>query len=266
MKVLYVGDVHAKPKIIEIVKKVQEKHKFDKIVFVGDYVDDWSVVPQDNIDILEKILEFKRDNMDLVTLLLGNHELSYLGHPCSGHKKSFETQELLRKNIKCFDLVHQVDRVVATHGGFIYNWSELVKTKFGSFFPHLDLNDKLHSLDDDLLEYLSIASYTSGGSSDCASPLWARPDDHKRYAMIDEPGLEETIQVVGHTPIQYPIETCMAYNIYYVDTFSSFRDGRSIGCQDLLVYDTCYEAFSYLEPYNDYEEIKYGVKGEVKYD
>ena len=41
MKVLFVGDVHTHNYILNDVKRLDEKYNFYRIVFLGDYVDDW---------------------------------------------------------------------------------------------------------------------------------------------------------------------------------------------------------------------------------
>ena len=48
MKVLAVGDIHTKIWIIDRVREIAEN--YDKIIFVGDYADDWGKQPMDTIN------------------------------------------------------------------------------------------------------------------------------------------------------------------------------------------------------------------------
>lgn len=51
--------------------------KYDKVIFLGDYFDPYDFehisVPQAIVN-FEEILELKKNNMDKVVLLLGNHK------------------------------------------------------------------------------------------------------------------------------------------------------------------------------------------------
>ena len=87
MEVLSIGDTHGN-NVLERVKELVPK--YDKIIFVGDYVDSFTL---DNITInknLIDLIEFKKENLDKVILLLGNHDLHYLYdemiHRCTGYR------------------------------------------------------------------------------------------------------------------------------------------------------------------------------------
>ena len=72
MKTLTVGDLHGK----DVWKEI-DTIRYDKIIFVGDYVDCFTT---SNVEIkhnLEQIIRYKKDNMDKVVLLLGNHDVQY---------------------------------------------------------------------------------------------------------------------------------------------------------------------------------------------
>ena len=90
MRVLFIGDIHTKQYIIDNIKELDNKYDFDKIICTGDYCDDWRVPGQKSLDLLDQIFELKDSNPNKYTFLIGNHELSYLGHPCSGHNYEYE--------------------------------------------------------------------------------------------------------------------------------------------------------------------------------
>ena len=123
MRVLFVGDVHTHNYMLDDVKRLDEKYDFYRIVFLGDYVDDWLSGGLDSIETLNKVIELKNSNKDKYILLLGNHELSYLGYPCSGHQFNYgkEIQDKILKNIDLFDLYYSIDlgnkHYYCTHAG-----------------------------------------------------------------------------------------------------------------------------------------------------
>ena len=63
------------------------------------------------------------------------------------------------------------------------------------------------------------------------SPIWLRP----QYSNIRMYKSRKILQVVGHTPVD-SIEK--NGNIISCDVFSTYRDGRPIGTEELLLLDT----------------------------
>ena len=76
MKLIALGDTHGRTLWKQIVEKNQDA---DKIVFIGDYFDTHDNVSVDQqIENFKDIIEFKKNNMEKVVLLLGNHDFHYL--------------------------------------------------------------------------------------------------------------------------------------------------------------------------------------------
>lgn len=72
--ILVCGDIHGR----KFWKKPCENiEPYDKVIFLGDYLDPYDFehisVPQAIVN-FEDILELKKNNMDKVVLLLGNHK------------------------------------------------------------------------------------------------------------------------------------------------------------------------------------------------
>ena len=130
-KILFVGDIHTKDWIIDKVDELLNTDKeIDKAVFTGDYLDEFGATYHDNINILNKVINFKNKNKDKVTLLIGNHELSYLGFPCSGHIYNENINDLLKQNLDLFDLIYEEDNFIVYHGGLTKNWIELLINEY----------------------------------------------------------------------------------------------------------------------------------------
>lgn len=74
-RVLVIGDIHGSS---YWEKLFNYKNSFDKVVFIGDYVDSFEHGVKKQLKNLEKILKFKVDNSDNVILLIGNHDIQYM--------------------------------------------------------------------------------------------------------------------------------------------------------------------------------------------
>ena len=72
--ILVCGDIHGRRFWKEPCKNLD---KYDKVVFLGDYLDPYGfegIEVEDAIENFKEILELKKNNMDKVVLLLGNHK------------------------------------------------------------------------------------------------------------------------------------------------------------------------------------------------
>ena len=234
-KVLCVGDIHTKRNVLK--KVIDNEHLFDKIIFLGDYVDDWNATPEDSFELLQDLLRFKKGNQDKVVLLFGNHDLSqWLGgkFACSGHNPN--THDLidygLDRDQSLFNIAYELNGWLFTHAGVCEGWIKdnklvLPKTEKAKYLADT-LNEcfKLRGYDRkhyNLFQSLATAGPMRGGWHS-PSPLWA---DRQELMLDLIPNLN---QVVGHTPVK-TIEnhTIDDSELYFCDTFSTYQDGSPIG-------------------------------------
>ena len=126
IKILAVGDVHGR----EVLSRI-EPANYDRIVFIGDYVDTHYEASYSDVMILEnlkKIIEFKKRDPGKVILLLGNHDVHYMYHDevneCSGFRKSMlaDLQWLFNENSALFDMACQYSNTLFTHAGVSNTW------------------------------------------------------------------------------------------------------------------------------------------------
>lgn len=189
-KILAIGDVHCKDWIFDKVEKVADK--YDKIVFCGDFCDDWGASAGDRIRTLERVYELNKDPK--YSFVMGNHDLAYLlGQNLykAGHNMTAQLlldspeRKHLKELLKGMPITLEIDGVTFSHAGITEGWK-----------GHERLDDLWHS----------------------NSPVWARPSTHT-YKNVK--------QVFGHTPQ----ETCIEIddNIWCIDTFSTRPDGTPIG-------------------------------------
>ena len=236
MKVLIVGDIHVKLDILDRVKKLGEN--YDQVIFLGDYVDDWGVIPEGSYNSLIDVIEYKKANPDKVILLLGNHDISEWrgGHfRCSGYNEI--SHSLLapgfEKNRELFKLAHYEHGFLFSHAGFTNAWVNhyfFAQRKDPEYLVKL-LNLAVYGEDDfDLFMGIGDVGIERGGYKD-PSPIWADELELKRDWL-------PIPQVVGHTP-QRTVNFYNKYDkeIYFCDTFSTDMQGKYYGDCTLLTFN-----------------------------
>ena len=140
-KLAIVPDVHG----TQFWKEAKEKiDSLDKIIFLGDYLDSYSISGLFNrkgeLKNFEEILEFKKTFPEKVTLLLGNHDIGYLfelGCSRQTHGEMYKKyNSLFYENIKLFKITEYIelknDKILFSHAGITHNWANLFKKRLES--------------------------------------------------------------------------------------------------------------------------------------
>lgn len=242
MKVLFVGDVHNHYYIFKDIDRLDKEYNFDRIIFTGDYVDDWYTTNRESAETLDELFELKSSNPSKYTMCIGNHELSYMGFPCSGHQYELEETIIhrLRDNINLLDLYAEVelekDKIwICSHSGitndFAYN--ELDRYGDNCIGVLREMNKDIKSS----LPILQKCSYYRGGDSPYSSFLWA--DKREMYSIFENSeNLVIPYQIVGHSPIKTISSANTKDNeVWFIDTHSTYRDGSEFGDKSYLMWD-----------------------------
>lgn len=245
LKLLTVGDIHCKPRIITWVKN--HLSDYDKVVFLGDYVDDWDTPPELSYNTLKQLIDLKLKHPSKIEANLGNHDLHYLlndpAHRYSGWnpltssliKDLYKTKT--ETNTPVFQVAYSKGNYLFTHAGVDERWFNDLKLLLERKYPDLLklLNSKegtlaariSNILNYGFLEWLNgesklfYALTMCGpyrGGTDNPSPLWADYDD----IYTDKHALPKLNQVIGHTPVKTILtrETKDKKHLYFCDTFS----------------------------------------------
>ena len=197
-KVLAIGDIHTKTWIINKVSKVIAS--YDRIVFCGDYADDFSASPQDTLNTWNALKDLQTKNQGKAKLVTGNHDYIYVNDTPSlqtGYNPM--TQVLIdtpeNKNLKVWltglPVIIEIDGVSYSHAGIANEWS---------------------------------GAEDVAGLWNNTSPIWARPDSSITY--------NDTPQVFGHTPNNTCYE--IKHGVWCIDTFSTIPDGTPFGDGSVL--------------------------------
>lgn len=228
MKFIAIGDIHGR----DVWKKI-DISKYDKVIFVGDYVDgplpDATVITN-----LQEIIELKKNNEDKVVLLTGNHDIQYMfwdysvPFKCSGYRDNIQhiLTALFNETPEYFQAAYQIDNFLFTHAGVTNGWFNYCKEiieEYQNKFETKTLADTLNiifrSKDMRILHFVGHIGQR-GGSHPYGGITWADKQETK-YDCLD--GYH---QVVGHTP-RRSIETHWKDNktkITYIDVLGSEAD------------------------------------------
>ena len=230
MKTLVIGDIHLMCKIIiPLIENAIKTHEINRIIMVGDYVDQWGMVNNHGIYLQE--LEFlknwksEKENIGIeVVNLIGNHDIPHM----TGKPMYYSLQNPLFFDIvgeKLFGLGTQVayrlDDFIVSHAGYTIGyepegWHTILLTK--NDIPKLD---ELHEQ----------AGKSRGGHNAYGGPVWA--DFNRDLTCYFNPNIPK--QIVGHTP-QSTITFLNNNQIIGVDTFSLARSLLPISDGSMLLY------------------------------
>ncbi|MDR2498065.1 MAG: metallophosphoesterase [Tannerellaceae bacterium] len=196
--ILIVPDVHGRSFWEPALKYEGE------IVFLGDYLDPYPSEKIDAAQALEtfkNIVDFKRQNPERVTLLIGNHELHYYDtqYRCTRFSHTnYETVHTIltaEETKDYFCICRKIENVIFIHAGILKGWYDEHAESLAEFGEGID--DQLNNLfKADKEPFGEVSALYRGGDSDYGSPIWA---DFREIISEQEVFDPECMQVIGHT-------------------------------------------------------------------
>jgi len=203
LNILLIPDVHG----TNTWSKFVNISIFDKIIFLGDYFDSFTIsqkVAQENF---LDILYFKNNNPDKVILLAGNHDNQYIYYnnpavfnkvKCSGFSASaaWKNNRLFADNIRFFQAAWEHKNVLCTHAGITERHfrNDIEPLWDKSILLSEFLTILWQKADSRILKIGEVR----GGNSPYGSIFWNDFSELKADPMIGKH------QIVGHTPINKP--------------------------------------------------------------
>jgi predicted MPP superfamily phosphohydrolase len=182
MRLIAIPDIHGSTHWKKVLKG-----NYDRIVFLGDYVDSWVNKWPEQMDNLLEIIQFKKDNPDKVKLLWGNHDTSYLlDERCSGFQPehAIDLHEVFANNKNLFEVIYTYQNYLFAHGGVSSKWMKCAGIKKVE-----EINDLFHMFPN----YFRWVGPDGYGNNLNEGPLWIRP------RSLGQVAVKGYIQVVGHT-------------------------------------------------------------------
>ncbi len=235
MKVLVIPDVHLKPYMFEWAEKLLNVKVADTAVCLMDLADDWNKGLQ--LDLYRQIYNSAIDfaqKFPEAKWCYGNHDLSYLWGEMesgfSGAAAATVQEGIARLNGALPDdnpirYIQRIDNVIFSHGGISEDFvrRHIIPSKVNSSNPE----DVQFVIDE-----INVLWRNDMWRDD--SPIWFRPQSgYAEYMPVYLP--EGYLQVVGHTPVE---DIQVERGIVSCDVFSTYADGKPIGCQEFPIVDT----------------------------
>lgn len=245
-KILVCGDLHTKIHILDRV--IEQSKDYDRVIFLGDYVDEWNASPDASFNLLRRLINFKKENEDKVVLCYGNHDASYAfggNFRCSGFNPITKmlVEDLFLKNQELFNVSYEEADILFTHAGLTNGWVKDNKLEghdaksYSEALEHAFRNRGVDDTSNHIFKALSTAGGARGGIHS-PSPLWAD------YTELIADSVPHITQVVGHTPSRSVLNHTVTngdgtkHNLFFCDTHSLYRDGENIGDNTLLEITT----------------------------
>jgi len=230
MKTLVVGDTHLMNKLIlPSVDVAIEAHKINRVIMVGDYVDQWGM--ENNYQLYLRELEFmknwkgekKNAGIEVVNLV-GNHDIPHMtGIPMYYSLQNSQFFDIVGE--KLLDLgvqvAYQLDDFVVSHAGYAIGYEP--RDWHLSLLTGKDVAK--------LSELHEQAGKSRGGRYTYGGPVWA--DFYGDLVKYSNPNVPK--QIVGHTP--QPTITFVNNNqIIGVDTLSLSGSLLPVSDGSMLLY------------------------------
>ena len=227
-RVLVIPDVHLKPWIFDEADKV-DKSSYEDIVVLGDLVDDWGKGNDLGAyeETLNRAAEFGKEHGESLWCY-GNHDVSYLWD-------AMESGYSVQARLTAIDGITKLERVLEDRYKFVHRIDNVL-------FSHAGVTETfvLHSCGYHVKEIDDIlAKINRMGKQELwrdSSPIWARPQADF-YRMFRD---DLFYQVVGHTPVEEPLDAC---GVLTLDLFSTYSNGDPYGNQKLYIVDTLTRKF-----------------------
>ena len=251
-KILVVPDIHGetfwKGPVLKYIDQV------DRIIFLGDYLDPYrdrwkEYSPQGLFDNLMDIIDLKRNYMDKVVLLKGNHDQHYASEmfrdmACASRCDTINWSlynAVFVKNKDLFKLVH-LENVrglpyLFSHAGMTLYWInkvnsgvwKLADNKISVTSP--DIVEKINALDDseegqEMLCVVGRFRNLIGAKS--GSILWADIEEHPIPDAPKAYGLNKVFQVVGHSRLNDKYDKVEFDNLVLIDSQQCFMIDESL--------------------------------------
>lgn len=214
---LYCGDLHGRIYAFEKAAEQFEKEKLDILCLIGDYVDSKYYTSVEIKHLLEHVIQYKRDNMDRVILLLGNHDWQYMygvEYRCSGYRPEMKDDlyKLFNDNKELFKVAWRNGDYMATHGGLLSEWVYRYSNRLDYYADKFNI-DRVNDIDlllnaisetPDRWILATIPDIRGGGHSSIGGPIWADKSEiqNKNKASC----LHKYVHIVGHSRVD-KIET-----------------------------------------------------------
>jgi hypothetical protein len=166
-------------------------NKIDKIVFLGDYFDNWVNEWPGQGENFKNIIQFKESAPDKIDVLFGNHDTSYLlNEGCSGYqpRRAKDIKKLIEDSMQFMQIMSVYDNYIFSHGGVSGEWMRCAGIK--------DVNE-INQLFKERPDYFRWVGPDNYGDNTNEGPLWIRP------VSLHLTSVKGYNQIVGHSEVSF---------------------------------------------------------------
>lgn len=196
MKVVCVPDIHGSIHYKKIVNNKELTEQVDKIIFLGDYFDNWTNKWPSQMENFKQIIRFKKKYPEKVCLCWANHDISYyLDERCSGYQydHAIDIEEVFKAFKNLFEVVYIFDNWIFSHAGVSNIWLKNCGIK--------DDPNKINQLFKEKPNFFRWVGPSGDGDNIEEGPLWIRPK------ALQLSAIEGYDFVIGHTEFKdSPVE------------------------------------------------------------
>lgn len=201
--ILILPDIHGRTFWEEAVTEME---KYDKVVFLGDYLDPYrheGIMEDDALLNFYHIIDFAQAHQSKVILLLGNHDMHYVSEEYArialssryDEDRADEYHQLFEEHRQLFSLAWETawkdKKVLFTHAGVSQGWYQVNKRVIGEMNSE-NLNQLLETSEG--IKTLAQIGYERGGIFRWGSMVWADV-----YELALYKSFPNIIQVFGHS-------------------------------------------------------------------
>lgn len=202
MKTLIIPDIHGR----SVWKQMIEIESPDRVVFLGDYFDSWTIPGLYQIHNFKQIIEYKKSQKSEIILLIGNHDFHYF--PEIGYNRTSGYQGGLAPNItpiindnrQHLQIAYQMGEFLFTHAGVSSIFMDQV---FGKDGWNIDnVAEELNELFKYKPKSFQFNGFDPYGDNKEQTPIWIRP---RSLMSVNKkhPLKKKYIQIVGHTNVKH---------------------------------------------------------------
>jgi len=234
-RLLIIGDLHVKTFLLPFIDQAIEQIAPDRVIVLGDYMDDWGVSSAVNLMAARKIITWAHRH-DNITLLFGNHDMAYYSGSgnCAGNDWTIKSEAylLFAENLDIMQVATSAGGWLITHSGLCRQWEDqCLAAPQSAHLAAVQINELLETSEG--RRKLEMVGRHRGGY-DWPSPLWAD------WSELTQDYYFGFNQIVGHTPQATCIHkiTRTGEQLWCCDTFSSASSGHPLGDYSMLLLDT----------------------------
>jgi hypothetical protein len=233
MKTIVLGDTHGR----SFWKQITTNENPDRVIFIGDYFDSFTIKTDEQINNFLDIIEYKKTSGKDVILLIGNHDIHYYPEVSDTGTSGYQTigrlqiEPTIDANREHLQMAYKIGEFVFTHAGISSEWLDdniadwtvdNMVDKINELFRYQPnkFNFRLYKEFDNGF----VIASNGHGDNTYQTPIWIRP--RSLMEVNRETLRKQVIQVVGHTWVEEIDKKGSATGgrYYFIDTFDTSKE------------------------------------------